>query len=191
MAYDLNNAQSYIPSFDKIFSKHEIKKVLEFGEGEGTRYLLDKCEFVCSIEVSAYPYHMDWYNTCKEKYKGYKNWKQILYRCDDLLIKLDQNAQKKKYEKIENYAHYLEEILNLGISSSDGYDLAFVDYGIHLRADMVNLLFNKVDIIAAHDTNVGKELYGWDRISVPMNYTEIDFNPGEYLGTKFWIRQHD
>jgi hypothetical protein len=80
----------------------------------------------------------------------------------------------------------LQLILDKALSYGP-FDLAFVDYGIHLRADMVNMLFNKINIIAAHDTNVSPDIYGGNRIVIPLNYTKIVFNE-EYLGTTFWIK---
>jgi hypothetical protein len=71
------------------------------------------------------------------------------------------------------------------------YDIIFVDPGIHNRGDIVNLCFGKANIIAAHDTDrtgrVIKNIYGYNIVEVPKNYTEIHFD-SPYMGTTFWIK---
>lgn len=64
-------------------------------------------------------------------------------------------------------------------------DLAFVDPGIFTRADFVNALFGRVDIIVAHDTH--DNIYGWPRIMDHPDYEKIDFRAG--CGTSFWIKK--
>ena len=49
----------------------------------------------------------------------------------------------------------------------------FVDAGVHFRGDIVNVLFNKIDIITVHDINNrahGGNIYGYLRIKCPKNY---------------------
>ena len=189
MAFDFINAQSYIPSFIKLYAKYPINRVLEFGEGDGTRFLLDNSDFVCSVEAIAYPYHKEWLYKCASMYKNEivnRNWMQLSFTCSEELIKIDQMCQKGIQSEFSSYSGELQLILDRALSYGP-FDLAFVDYGIHLRADMVNMLFNKINIIAAHDTNVSPNIYGWNRIVIPLNYTKIVFNE-EYLGTTFWIK---
>jgi hypothetical protein len=187
--FDLNNAQSYIPSFTDLFTKYSVRRVLEFGEGDGTRFLLDNSEFVCSVEVIAYPYHKSWAVKCASMYSdeaGTGKWIQLLFTCSDKLIEVDQLCQKGIQSNTDLYTVELQSFLNQALKCGP-FDVAFVDYGIHVRGDMVNLLFNKVGIIAAHDTNVSPGMYGWDKIDVPVNYTRVTFKQ-EYLGTTFWIK---
>jgi hypothetical protein len=189
MAFDFINAQSYIPSFINLYAKYSINRVLEFGEGDGTRFLLDNSDFVCSVEAIAYPYHKEWLYKCASMYKNEivnKNWIQLPFMCSEELIKIDQMCQKGIQSEFSSYSGELQLILDKALSYGP-FDLAFVDYGIHLRADMVNMLFNKINIIAAHDTNVSPDIYGGNRIVIPLNYTKIVFNE-EYLGTTFWIK---
>jgi hypothetical protein len=189
MSFDLVNAQSYIPSFDILFEKYPIKRVLEFGEGEGTRYFLEKTSFVCSVEVIVSENHYRWVDKCKESYKAYKEegkWEQIVIIGGEVLKKVDINCQKGVQTELREYEVHLKDILETSMEFGP-YDVAFVDYGIHMRADMVNLLFNKVDIICAHDTGVSPKIYGWDKISPPNNYKRQQFK-SEYLGTTFWIK---
>lgn len=189
MSYDLINAQSYIPSFDVLFERYPIKRVLEFGEGEGTKYLLEKTSFVCSVEVIVSGDHYRWADKCKELYKTYKEekrWKQVIITCGEILKEVDIKCQKGVQTELIEYEDYLKDILKISMEYGP-YDMAFVDYGIHMRADMVNLLFNQVDIICAHDTGVSPEMYGWNRILPPNNYKKQKFK-SEYLGTTFWIR---
>jgi len=189
MAFDIINAQSYIPSFIEAYTRYNISKILEFGEGDGTRFFLDNSDFVCSVEVIAYSYHKEWLDKCSSMYKNEKSngkWMQVPFICSEELVNVDQMCQKGVQSDLTLYTKELQLILEKALSYGP-YDLAFVDYGIHLRADMVNMLFNKVSIIAAHDTNVSPNMYGWDRIVVPPNYSKITFME-EYLGTTFWVK---
>lgn len=189
MDYDLINAQSYIPSFDILYKKYSISRVLEFGEGLGTKYLLDNSEFVCSVEVVAKENHLLWADYCANAYKGYSDsgkWVQIVLQCSDLLKSVDTKCQKGIQTNIGEYRSELSEVVDRAYMHKP-FDLAFVDYGIHMRADIVNMLFNKVNIICAHDTNVSPEMYGWDRIITPENYSRVIYHQ-EYLGTTFWVR---
>jgi len=189
MEYDLINAQSYIPSFEILFKKYPIKRVLEFGEGNGTQFLLDNSDFVCSIEVVAHKGHQDWANRCFSYYSGYavSKWKQVTIKCSEKVIEADRARQKNDQldssSFIGDLSGYIEKAFEYG-----PFDMAFVDYGIHMRGDLVNLLFGKVSIIAAHDTNVSASIYGWNKISIPDSYKEYKFH-NEYLGTTFWIKE--
>ena len=188
MSYDLVNAQSYIPSFEILFKTYNIKRVLEYGEGDGTQFLLDKTDFVCSVEVIANASHKGWAKECEKKYAEYKNkkWKQVLLNCSDDMKKADRDRQKNLQPDPSIFEKELQGYIDEGFKFSP-FDMVFVDYGIHMRGDIVNLLFNKVDIIAAHDTNVSHSIYGWDKIRVPSNYKEYRYH-NEYLGTTFWIK---
>lgn len=53
-------------------------------------------------------------------------------------------------------------------------DLALVDGHAESRPEVVNLLFDKANIIVAHDFHKQK-FYGWQRISKPDNYHMMVF----------------
>lgn len=184
----------------ELFEKHKIESMIEFGLGEGTSFLLDHLKEVVSVE----PYTKDlelakklriptdkWMKKFGEEFHTYKNWKIVPYECGKGIIKAEYDVTGHgKVERGENPTtkYYLDEILTLvkKLFKNKKYDYAFVDAGIHLRGDIVNALFGKVDIIGAHDTNT-KPIYGYNRIVVPMDYSIEENINGE--GITFWIKK--
>jgi len=184
--------QDWIPYFDKLFEQIKIKNFLEFGLGEGTEYFLNKCDSVTSIEISTSPRHKKWYDKCKEKYIGYRNWKPIYIKGSDKIIKADQLANK--HGNPISYNDHIPELKKV-IQSITSQDMIFVDSGIHNRGDILNLLFeeNRFDIITAHDTSRKKmryySIYGYNILKVPNDFAEFHFEGGT-VGTTFWIKEN-
>lgn len=140
------------------------KKMVEFGLGKGTKYLLDNCEKVHSIEINLGD--REWYDICVEEYKNSPKWSVEIFLVDE-----------DKYDK--KLAKEIQDI-------AQGYDVAFVDPGVHFRPEVVNALFGHVNVIIAHDTFVGEEDYHWKRIKSPKGYKRIDFTHGQ--GTSIWVK---
>lgn len=86
----------------------------------------------------------DWFNKVKEKIKSDK-WKGIL--------SLGENSFRN-------------------LTFEDKYSLCFVD-GIN-RADCINFLQNKTEIIVAHDTEAGCNWY--NNVKLPKEFKIFDFN---------------
>ncbi|MDH5298166.1 MAG: hypothetical protein OEV91_04035 [Desulfobulbaceae bacterium] len=179
--------------FSKLFAVIPVKNFLEFGLGEGTRFFLDNCQRVMSVELATGPMHSPsslWFEKCQNMYANYQSWTPLYHECGDSLSKADQIARVEKIHPATKDGDYLHELRDLvdTIFAENSFDLAFVDCGIHTRGDIVNLLFDKVDIIAAHDFNDSPEVYGWDIIKVPSNYKMVRFSKGQ--GTVFLVKEN-
>jgi|688.fasta_scaffold255744_2 hypothetical protein len=191
--YELGPPQDWNYYFREIFSHEKINNFLEFGLGVGTEFLLENCEKVTSVELSLGSYNLEWYEKTKEKLKDYDNWESHYVNVPEEISNADQRAQKLRFPLEDTkYLKVLKKITDPFISNS-AYDFIFVDAGIHLRGDLVNLSFDKADIIAAHDTSrdhnrVLKNIYGYNIVQVPSNYVEIHFED-TYMGTTIWIKK--
>lgn len=144
----------------------DIKRVLEFGLGEGTGILVSIAESVHSVELLAYEENKDWFDEVTKKYSGSSYSSELIECKDKLTPKLKERLQK---------------IID------QGWDLIFVDPGVHFRGDLVNMSFGRAEIILAHDTNMTPELYGWNKIKVPSNYEQI--GPMDGQGTTVWRKK--
>jgi len=171
---------------ERLFAEHDIKRVLEFGEGAGTRWFLDRCARVTSVEIVVKPEHEEWAHACYDAYGKCEKWQQWVQPLPSRLEKAEELAASGHYPIIRGERKEVQSLIDAAIPVIP-YDLIFVDPGTHLRSAMVNELFGFADIIAAHDTNVGMMNYGWSTVNPPTEYaTHRYFNDG--LGTTFWKR---
>ena len=189
--YDFNDAQDWVQYFERIFKKVEINSVLEFGLGLGTQFLCDNVKQVTSVELSTGDFNLEWTNKIKEILKEYNNWTLHYIDIPEEIKIANQNAIENRYPLTDtSYIPVLKKLLNSYLYRKK-YDIIFVDPGIHNRGDIVNLCFGKAKIVAAHDTDrtgrIIKDIYGYNIVDIPKNYTEIHFNE-TYMGTTFWIK---
>lgn len=183
----------HVQHFAKLFKIMKVHSFLEFGLGDGTKYFLDNCDKVTSAELlGSYRYDSNkrWYDSCLRLYHSYSNWSPCLYKCSTAIDKAVA-LSCRDIDPVSVDPAYLNDIKVIcdDIFSKDTFDVAFVDAGITVRGDIVNELFNRVDIIVAHDVfpnwNTKPNVYGWHRIITPPNYEFIYFQKGE--GVAFWI----
>jgi hypothetical protein len=189
--YNFNDAQDWVQYFEKIFNKIPINSVLEFGLGLGTQYLCDHANKVTSVELSTGEFNLEWTNKVKEILKDYDNWNLHYIEIPEEIKKANLDAIENKYPLTDvSYLPVLKKLLNPYLYRKK-YDIIFIDPGIHNRGDIVNLCFGKAKIIAAHDTDrmgrIIKNIYGYNIVDIPDNYTEIHFHLS-YMGTTFWIK---
>jgi hypothetical protein len=190
--YNLTPTQDWHFYFAEIFKNKKISSMLEFGLGVGTEYLLDNCEKVTSVELSAGDYNKEWHDQTVKKLKDYKNWDCVYVDLTQDIKDANQRAQKLRFPLEDTkYLKSLKSITDKFLENKK-YDFIFVDAGIHTRGDLVNLSFDKADIIAAHDTSrktyrVLENIYGYNIVNVPENYTEIHYEC-TYMGTTLWIK---
>lgn len=191
-----------------VFQKMPIRTFMEFGVGFSTKYFIDKSQHVISVEFVTPGTGPEWIKYCLQLYRNYTNWTPIVYFSGQGLdtswapkkyIGLDsvyhaaayQPAHRLSYAPIDaSFLDDLEIFVEKQCSLYD-IDMAFVDCGVCLRGDLVQVLFNKVPIIAAHDVAPKErrhldDVYGYGRIVVPDNYIEIYVPKG--MGTAFWIK---
>lgn len=177
----------HVQHFKKLFSIVKVHSFLEFGVGYGTKYFLDHCDTVTSCEIILPDQTAHWFDHTREVYAQYKNWTPILKYGSPAM----QNANVICYQKYQDPEHYQRDYLSelQGICNelfaNKTFDVAFVDPGFHMRGDLVNELFHRVPIIAAHDTNIAPKIYGWAKVRTPSNYEKIVCSKGQ--GVIFWI----
>ncbi len=197
----------HIVHMKKIFESVKIKTFLEFGTGFSTKYFLDHANKVISVEFVTNGYGPAWIRECIDLYHDFSNWIPITffsgyygdtswapykYLGSESVYKACsyQAANHKSYVAIDDF--YLKELDSFigNLFKCHNINIAFVDPGIYLRGDLVQLLFNKSPIIIAHDTAVrmaekSNDVYGYCQITTPENYEEIYLNGGQ--GTTLWI----
>lgn len=181
----------HVKQFAKLFQIQKIDSFLEFGVGEGTKYYLDHCGEVTSIELlgRAKIGNIPYYEECLSLFSSYSNWFPILHICGRAIDEAVSIAEEQHVDPTSLNAHYMLEIHAIcdDLFKNKSYDAAFVDSGVIVRGSIVNALFDRVDIIAAHDINALPNIYGWSWIQTPSNYEQIVFTEGS--GTSFWIKK--
>lgn len=197
----------HITHIKKIFEHYQVKTLLEFGVGFSTKYFLDHCTKVLSVEFVTSGVKPDWLRYCLDLYKGYSNWIPVAYFSnysgDFSWAPYKYFATVKLYEAEKIYAStmripdddaYLTELKTFigNLTKFNKVDLALVDPALLQRGAMVQLLFDKAPIILAHDcfsshSPNSLDIYGYRRITVPENYEEIFIPKG--IGTLMWIKK--
>lgn len=198
----------YLPHFKKIFNTLKIKTLLEFGENNGTKVFLDTCNKVISVDFITHGYgpgtfqnYLSLFAECPNwipiayfsGYQGpYPYWAPYKYLASEHVYRACsyQTVSHKSYTKIDDfYRLELEAFIN-NVIKCHKVDLAFIHPILYLRSDLIELLFSKVGIIVAYDTNcraAGEkdDVYGYYHLNVAEEYEEI-FLPGG-AGTTVWI----
>jgi hypothetical protein len=202
----------YIPPFAKLFQKFKVKTLFEFGMGYRTKYFLDFCNKVISVEFVTHGYgpanylkFLHFYRDCAHwipvvyfsGFQGDPSFAPYKYLGSESVYKAAsyQCATHKNYALIDDF--YLTE-LSAFIGNFVRFhkiDVAFVNSsGVYNRGDLVQLLFGKAPIIVATDTQVRaqgevNDLYGFSRLVTPDDYEEI-YIPTD-RGTTLWIAKKD
>jgi hypothetical protein len=201
----------YIPHFKKIFSLTKVKTLLEFGMGNATKYFLDSCNKVISIDFITHgygPHTLQHFLSFFQEfpnwipiaffsgYRGDSTWPPYKYLGSEHVYKACsyQTVTHKNYALIDDF-YRLE--LNAFINSlfkCHKIDLAFVHPVLFLRSDLVELLFSKVNVIVATETQSrmagdDADVYGYFRLHVPEDYEEIYLPGGS--GTTVWVTKKE
>lgn len=186
-----------------------VRTFLEFGVGFSTKYFIDHSQHVISVEFVTPGTGPEWMKYCLKLYRDYNTWTPIAYFAGDVpdtdwaphkymglasvyAATAYQPAHRRSYAPIDSsFLGDLTRFLEQQLAANE-IDFAFVDAGVCIRGDLVQLLFDKVPIIAAHDV-ARKEIrhlddvYGYGRVVVPRNYQEIYVPFG--MGTAFWVKK--
>ncbi|HSX10881.1 MAG TPA: hypothetical protein VLF94_04105 [Chlamydiales bacterium] len=199
----------HVRLWKEIFSRVKNKSLLEFGLGYSTKYFLDHCKKVTSVDIITYGYGPGILKKLLGIYSGYSNWIPIAFFSEDRGYDYSwapykhfgsgsvykatsyQGAYRKNYAEIDNF-YQIE--LNHFVSKLVKYNkvgLAFVGHAICLRGDIVQIyLSHQIPVIVSHNSEnrhngVAEDMYGLSRVVTPDNYEEIYFPlPG---GTTAWI----
>ncbi len=202
----------FIPHFKKLFSLIKTKTLLEFGMGDGTKYFLESCNKVISIDFISHGYGAGVYQHLLSEYREYPNWIPIAYftgyRGDCTVAPYKYLASEHVYKAcayqtatLKNYAvidDFYRLELNAFISNLQKchkIDMAFVHPKLYLRGDLVDLLFSKVPVIVATETKSRGEgskeidVLGYHRLVCPDTYEEI-YLPGG-AGTTVFVAKKE
>jgi hypothetical protein len=194
----------HIPHFRRLFNTIKVRGFLECGCGYSTKYFLDHCDKVVSIEFLNPGCDDGWFNQCLTLYKGCSNWLPLIYNGDRTDQSFNQacafaNSEHRFYGLIDSsYLFSLHSFFKDQIAFAEQQgtpiDVAFVDPGVYIRGDMVKLLLNlEVPIVVAHDTNndagsdVDEGLYNWHVVKTPPDYEKISIPYGQ--GATFWVHK--
>lgn len=199
----------HIAHIKKIFDNYKVKVFLEFGLGYSTKYFLDQCTKVISVEFVTNGLSPDWMKLCLDLYKGHSNWVPIAYFSNYSMgfswAPYKYFATPKLYEAEASYAAtgqipfdhgYLTEMKTFigNLLKFNKVDMALVDPATLLRGAIVQLLFDKTPIILTHDAYSYISLsmadtYGYRSVVAPENYESIFIPKGK--GTILWIKKTD
>jgi hypothetical protein len=189
--FNRENTIDHYQDHKDIIKNYNVNSVIEFGVGEGTNVFLENCKGkVTSVELLTTDYPKaellkistdEWIDYSIKQFKKYDNWNAVKYEVQSSILDAEYDVTGNGSNGVKrgdspSNQEYIQELENL-ISTLNvlEYDMAFVDAGIHLRGDIVNLLFNKVNIITAHDFNT-QNIYGYSRISTPQTYEGFSGN---------------
>lgn len=168
MAYTdwIELVESTIPNKTKL-------SVLEFGLGDGTKYLLDNFKFVYSHELMNTP---KWYDYVVRKFSHYKNWKHELVLFKDIgFVDYNPNLPPVLLDSITKLFNKYK------------FDVVLIDGQYHVRGDIANFILNKFHpkYVVIHDINLAFEEDGYNRIKLPSKYKSVSSHLGE--GTRIFI----
>jgi len=206
------NHIAYIPHFKKIFNSIKIKTLLEFGENDGTKFLIDSCNKVISVDFITHGYGPGTFQSYLSLFAECPNWIPIAYfsgyqgpfpywapykhLASEHVYKACsyQTVSHKSYAKIDDFYRIELEAFIKNLIKCHKIDLAFIHPILYLRSDLIELLFSKIGIIIAYDTNCRAaaepdDVYGYYHLKVPEDYEEI-FLPGG-AGTTVWISKKE
>ena len=188
--YGFGVAQDWHHYMEIVFREYKVGRLLEFGIGDGTEYLMDHSGEVVSVEISLGEFNKGWYERCRGRYEG-RNWQGVYVEAGEGIRRAHEEAMAVGYP-IKEGGHIMElrEIMD-GLGG--GWDLIFVDPGICNRGDLVNLVMGKAGVIVGHDsTRDGRRVksgtYGYEVVKVPGNYEEIHFEDTR-CGTTVWVER--
>lgn len=160
----------YQDSMQKLFNNFDIKTALEFGLGEGTKFLLNNVRELTSVELQVYDVYAGWFDKIAHDLKDTPNWKGILYQMPN--------------EYTDEIKKTVEEII------SRGFDMVFVDPATTTRPLIVNSCIDLgVRFIVAHDTNAVYDDYSWDKVDPDNKYHSIKVENAK--GTTYYFREID
>ncbi|MBI2743543.1 MAG: hypothetical protein HYX48_06470 [Chlamydiales bacterium] len=204
---DDSGSTDHVLHFKKLFKELDVRTFLEFGVSYASKYFLDSCDDVITVEFITYGYGPERIKNFLKLYENYENWMPVIFftgyqgdmgwapykhRGTEGVYKATsyQSATHQSYAVFDSFYQTELNLFILKLTQTNPIDVAFINEGIIIRGDLVQLLFGKVPVIFAHDTSCRaagntEDVYGYSRIRVPEDYEEIYFPHGS--GTTAWI----
>jgi hypothetical protein len=185
--------------FYEIFQVLEKPRMLEWSAGFSTKYFLDMCSHVTSIELIPNSRSLNLFQYFFYLYRdAYASWQPLACcpenlkeRCEAFSPTLElssvfsalENSNKEDFSYLKDLDALIHNLL-----SKQSIDISLVDSQLNLRGDIIQLLFNRVPIIVAYDTRPAKNNpYQYESVRTPDNYEKIVIEKGK--GMTFWIEQ--
>lgn len=201
----------HVSHIKEVFASMKVRTFLEFGVGFSTKYFIENSEKVISVEFVTPGSGPEWLQYCIGLFAGFNNWMPIAYfsgaGLDSLWAPYKYMGAESVYRAAayqpvhyQSYAlidpSFLDDLNRFveSLMADNEIDVAFVDAGVCIRGDLVQVLFDKVPVIVAHDianknTRHLNDVYGYGRIVIPENYVEIHVPFG--MGTAFWVKNDE
>ena len=201
------SGEDHVVCSAKIFEKLNTRNMMEFGLGYATKYFLDTCKRVISVEVVTNGYGPSRIQKFIQFYRDYSNWVPIAYFSGyqgDMtwapykyigsnavyIAGSYQCSTHLHYRSIDDF--YLTELGEFisNLVKFNKIEVALIHPILFLRGDLVELCFKKIPIIIAHHTapraqGEKNDVFGFSRVQTPSEYEEI-YIPTQ-LGTTVWI----
>jgi len=177
-----NEHSELINQFSKL---NHVENVLQIGISEYTGSLAKKYDSVVVYGIRINKEQEERFNKFVKKFSHIDN-----LHPKNLLIPVKAvRAHNLALQGVNpNYDPLFSKSLNKIKSNYIGirmFDLALISADNNIKGDLVNMLFNCVDIIVATDTKLNAVKYGWIRVKKPENYTRFHFSLG--TGLTFWV----
>jgi hypothetical protein len=170
----INIVESAIPNKEEL-------SILEFGLGEGTKYLLEKFKYVYSYELINHdePGLKFWYDESYALFNSNPKWGSELVMWNEIGFE-DYNPDIP-----QGLTDRIDELF-----VKYNFDTILIDGGYHVRGDIANYILNKWNpsYVIIHDTNYAYEVDGYTRIKLPSTYETIEYKEGE--GTHIFVNKN-
>ncbi len=204
-----NYETSFIPCMKEVLEKVKPRTLLEFGLGFGTKYFLDSCKRVVSVEVVTHGYGPDRIRNFLQFYRDYSNWIPVAYfsgylgdmswapykyfGSDAVYVACSYScATGLSYEEIDPfYLQELDEFIS-NLVKFNKIETVLIHPILFFRGDMVQLCFNKIPVIVASNTEARNDSslndpWGYRKVQTPDNYEEIAIPM--YPETTVWVEK--
>jgi hypothetical protein len=200
-------SEEHVICMQEILREINPRNMLEFGLGLATKYFLESCKRVVSVEVVTNGYGPETIRKYLQMYRDYSNWVPIAYfsgyrgdmswapykyvGSDAVYVAGSyQCATHLSYEPIDPF--YLKELGEFigNVVKYNKIELALIHANIFLRGDMIQLCFHKIPIIVANFTSCRangekNDVWGYSQVKTPPEYVEIYIPTSR--GTTVWV----
>jgi hypothetical protein len=204
---DSDGGSDHVICMKEIFQVLKPRALLEFGLGYSTKYFLDSCKRVISVEVVTHGYGPNRIRHFINFYRNYSNWIPIAYFSgfqgdmswapykylgSEAVYTAGsyQCSTHLNYQAIDDF--YMKELGEFvsNLVKFNKVEVALIHPTLFLRGDIVEVCLKFIPVIAAHNTACretakGDDGFGFRRIKTPPEYEEI-YVPTPN-GTTVWV----
>ena len=173
--------QDWIDIVETTIEEKNKLSILEFGLGEGTKYLLESFKYVYSYELNddRYPELIDWYHVSEKDYGHHKHWgREVNWYNEIGFVDYNPDLPIKLTNRIDE------------LFAKHSFEAVLVDGVGHCRGDVANYILHKhaPKYVVIHDTNYAYDQDGYNRIMLPDTYDTVKYTIGE--GTHIFVQKN-